>query len=183
MRVEEWGPITAFMENAWKDEFDDGRFVAYWKALGHLPAEVVDAAVTALAGGRAITCPPVSAAGAYLPSSETIARECAAQGYIGTWGWASTQIANWIEAARVAKYRRSGTYELADSDLTQELRYELLTVHEQHGRKLVGLVESFGLGEVCRRYAASVGWWREARHRWDHLALEPGPARRRLLGS
>jgi hypothetical protein len=139
--------------------------------------------VRALAGARGDHQPAASAPAApTCPASETIARECAAQAYIGSFEWAYTQLQTWTSAARELKYRRTGTYQLDDDDFVL-VREELLHVHELHGRRLVGLVESFGLADCALRAWTNPSWAVEARRRWDHLALDSGPGGELVLHS
>jgi hypothetical protein len=171
MTTQEWGPIAAFIENTWKDDFDRDREDAYYLALNHLSADTVLSAVVALAGGRALSKPPVSAGGSYLPSAETIARECAAWDFIGTWTWARQQIGAWVAVIRGEVVRAEGMLRVRAEHYTVARREALEAVHPEHGPKLVALVESFGLAYIARH-----GWeghsLHEGQHRWATLALD-----------
>jgi hypothetical protein len=171
MTEQEWGPIAALIDNSWKDHFDRIRAAAYYTSLQHWPASIVREAVVRLAGARAHTIPPVSAAGAYSPSAETIARECEAINFVGTWPWAMYALELWLRPILAEHVRTTSHWRLRDDELTDDMRNQLLDMHPEHpehGARLLALVESFGVEILCA--ARNSAWFkRQARLRWARL--------------
>lgn len=182
MGPEQWRPIAALIDNLWKDEFDEVREAAYFRALGHLEPEHVQQAVLNIAGAKAITSPRVSTGGTYLPAAQTIAVEATAIARIGTWPWAREQLHRLLTDVRsVAEDRMISTRSIerfVDTDVVVPFA-SLQERCPAWGPRICELVEElgvrglvlFGFGEHNERLAR-VWWARRAMGPDAHTAGE-----------
>lgn len=154
MTTQEFGRIAALIDNACKDDFDDGREAAYALVLSHLPAIDVYQAVLNLLGRPGP---------AWAPSTREIAAEVHAVQFIGSAEWARQRL-----AAVVSTLNGDDQWLVARGGHGRSFAAHLLAVHPDHGKRLLRLVH-----DVPLTLANHPNWWEHVGARqWDQLAFD-----------